>query len=306
MNFTPIICFLKKLARPISQHAPEILLGVGSVGVVAAGVLACKETLKVEDILQESQDQLKTIENVSSDEAYSEKYSQEDAKKDIAIVRGRTAIKLIKNYAPAVALAGLSLACIFAGHGIQRKRYAAVSAAYFALDQSFRKYVDNVKERFGDDVEHDIHYGIKAKEVTETVVNENGEEVEETRIVDVRDGGASPYARIFDEVSAPTCWQNDANFNRAFLAAREVEANRILKQQGYLTLNEMYKMLGMQPSKAGCRVGWSLNHKNSDGFVRFTYVSTPEVVKDFFNGDECSIMIDFNVDGIIDDCFTEY
>ena len=306
MNLSNLVYFFNKVTRPLQKRAPEILLGIGTVGVVTAGVLACKQTLKVQDILDESTEQMRHIEGVREDKAYSEKYSEEDYKKDVVIVRGRTAVKLAKNYALPVAVAGLSIAAIFAGHGIQMKRYAALSSAYFALDQGFRKYRENVVEHFGEDMEKEIRYGIKAQEITEAVVDENGEVKEETKTIYPPKTDGSPYARFFDEVTCPGTWTNDGNLNRMFIEARIAEANRRLKFQGYITLNDVYDMLGMPKSKAGQAVGWALNHKNGDGFVKVTYISSPDAVKDFVNGDEPSVMIDFNVDGVIMDIFPEY
>lgn len=304
MNLSNLVYFFNKITRPLQKRAPEILLGVGTVGVVTAGVLACKQTLKVQDILDESAEQMRLIENVHK--THSEDYSEEYYKKDVSIVRGRTVVKLAKNYALPIAVAGLSIAAIFAGHGIQMKRYAALSSAYFALDQGFRKYRENVVEHFGEDMEREIRYGIKAQEIAETVVDENGETREEVKTVHSASTDGSPYARFFDEVTCPGTWTNDGNLNRMFIEARVAEANRRLKFQGYITLNDVYDMLGMPKSKAGQAVGWALNHKNGDGFVKVTYISTSDTVKDFVNGDTPSVMLDFNVDGVIMDIFPEY
>ena len=40
----------------VQKHSPEILAGVGVVGVVASTVMACKATMKLNDILEESKE----------------------------------------------------------------------------------------------------------------------------------------------------------------------------------------------------------------------------------------------------------
>ena len=50
MNFKMI---LGSATYTLKKYSPEILLGVGVVGVVGSAVLACKATLKVEEVLDE-------------------------------------------------------------------------------------------------------------------------------------------------------------------------------------------------------------------------------------------------------------
>ena len=38
----------------VEKHSPEILMGVGVVGVVTGTVMACRATLKLNDILEEA------------------------------------------------------------------------------------------------------------------------------------------------------------------------------------------------------------------------------------------------------------
>ena len=40
----------------VQKHSPEILAGVGVVGTVASAVMACKATLKLDDILAETKE----------------------------------------------------------------------------------------------------------------------------------------------------------------------------------------------------------------------------------------------------------
>lgn len=65
----------------LKKHSPEILLAAGIVGVVASGVMACKATLKVEEIIDDAKDKIDTIHEVSADPTMAEKYSEEDSKR---------------------------------------------------------------------------------------------------------------------------------------------------------------------------------------------------------------------------------
>ena len=291
----------KKVELKAIKHSPEILAGVGVVGVVGSLVLACKATTKLSDVLEESKEQLDKIKEVAADPAYEEKYSQDDAKKDTTITYVQTAMKITKLYAPSVILCASSLGCLLASNNILKKRNAALSAAYMTVDKSFKEYRKRVADRFGEEVEKEIRYNIKAEEITK--VDEDGNEVTET--VKIMDGTDDPnsysdYARFFDESCA--AWQNDAEYNLTFLKAQQQYANDLLKARGRLFLNEVYRMLGIDETKAGQVVGWVYNPDNptGDNFVDFgIYNMQRERVRAFVNGYEPNILLDFNVDGVI-------
>ena len=68
------------------------------------------------------------------------KYTEEQNKKDLAIVYTQSAIKVAKLYAPSVILGALSITAILSSNNILRKRNVALAAAYTAVDKSFKEY----------------------------------------------------------------------------------------------------------------------------------------------------------------------
>ena len=285
----------------VEKHSPEILAGVGVIGVVASTVMACKATMKLNDILEESKETRDKIREVESNPRYEEQYSHEDAKKDLVINYTQTAMKVAKLYAPAVILGSASLGCLLASNDILRKRNAALSAAYMTVDKSFKEYRQRVVDRFGEEVEKEIRYNIKAEEVTSTVVAEDGSETTITETVKIMDPNLySDYAKFFDEASP--YWQKDPEYNFMFLKSQQQYANDLLKARGRLFLNEVYEMLGIEKTKAGQIVGWVYNPENpiGDNFVDFgIFDMSKERVRAFVNGYEPNILLDFNVDGNI-------
>ena len=285
----------------VQKHSPEILAGVGVVGVVASTVMACKATMKLNDILEESKETRDKIREVESNPRYEEQYSHEDAKKDLVINYTQTAMKVAKLYAPAVILGSASLGCLLASNDILRKRNAALSAAYMTVDKSFKEYRQRVVDRFGEEVEKEIRYNIKAEEVTSTVVAEDGSETTVTETIKTMDPNLySDYAKFFDEASP--YWQKDPEYNFMFLKSQQQYANDLLKARGRLFLNEVYEMLGIDKTKAGQIVGWVYNPENpiGDNFVDFgIFDMSKERVRAFVNGYEPNILLDFNVDGNI-------
>lgn len=283
----------------VQKHSPEILAGVGVVGVVASTVMACKATMKLNDILEESKETRDKIREVESNPRYEEQYSHEDAKKDLTINYTQTGLKIAKLYAPAVILGSASLGCLLASNDILRKRNAALSAAYMTVDKSFKEYRQRVVDRFGEEVEKEIRYNIKAEEVTSTVVAEDGSETTVTETVKTMDPNLySDYAKFFDEASP--YWQKDPEYNLMFLKSQQQYATDLLRARGRLFLNEVYEMLGIEKTKAGQIVGWIYNPENpiGDNFVDFgIFDMSKERVRAFVNGYEPNILLDFNVDG---------
>ena len=285
----------------VQKHSPEILMGVGVVGVVTSTVMACRATMKLNDILEESKETRDKIKEVENNPKYEDKYSPEDAKKDLFINYVQTGMKIAKLYTPAVVLGGASLGCLLASNDILRKRNAALSAAYMTVDKSFKEYRNRVTERFGEEVEKEIRYGIKAEQLETTVVDEDGNETTVTDTVKTMDPNLySDYARFFD--AASPYWQNDPEYNLMFLKAQQQYANDLLRAKGRLFLNDVYDMLGIEKTKAGQVVGWVYDRENPNGdnFVDFgIYDMSKERVRAFVNGYETNILLDFNVDGNI-------
>ncbi len=283
----------------LKKYSPEILMGAGILGIVGSTVLACKATLKLEDIIDDAKNTLDTIDSTLESGEYSEQYNEEDAKKDKAIVYVKTGVELVKLYAPAISLGVVSIACLMGSHNIMKKRNVAVVAAYKAVEESFANYRRRVVEEFGKDKDEEYRYGIVRTEETITETNKDGKKTKVKKTVDRLDPNhISQYARFFDECSPN--WSKTPEYNLLFLKAQQNYANDLLKARGHLFLNEVYDMLGIPRSQAGAVVGWVLD-KDNDNFVDFGIYNGDERGRAFVNGDERSILLDFNVDGVIYD-----
>ena len=291
-----------KVSFKLRKHSPEILVVAGVVGVVASAVMACKATTKINTILDETKQNVDKIHDCMADESLSEEYSPEDGQKDLAVVYVQTGVKLAKLYAPAIMLGTLSITSIVASNNILRKRNVALAAAYATVDRSFKEYRHRIVERFGEEIDREIRYNIKAKKFDEFITDENGKEKKAKAAVNVTEGpnSESDYARFFD--SGCPAWEKNPEYNLMFLRSEQNLANDRLKSRGYLFLNDVYERLGIPPTKAGQVVGWVYNEENpmGDNYVDFgMYNVNREKTRDFVNGYEPVILLDFNVDGNI-------
>ena len=293
-----------KVGFKFKKYSPEILVVSGIVGVVASAVMACKATTKVSTILEDTKDSVEKIHECENNKELVEsgEYTHEDAKKDLAITYVQTGVKLVKLYAPSVALGVLSITSILASNNILRKRNVALAAAYATVDKSFKEYRNRVIERFGETVDRELKYNIKAKKIEAVVKDEEtGKEKKVKKTVEIGDPNTySDYARFFDDGCKG--WEKDSEYNLMFLRAQQQYANDLLRSRGHLFLNEVYDMLGIPRTKAGQVVGWVYNKDNpvGDNYVDFgLYDINREVVRNFVNGYERTILLDFNVDGNI-------
>ena len=277
------------------KNAPTILMIAGVAGVVGSGILVGRATLKLTKVLEESKNTIDSINDAVEDESI--EYSQEDAATDLGTVRVSTAAKVVKLYVPAVIVSGLSIACMIQSHNILKKRNVALAAAFATVTQSFSKYRKAVVDKYGERTDYELKHGIRTEKVSVSETDENGKTKTKKETIDVVDG-YSDYARFYDD--GCTGWDKDAEYNLMFLKAQQQYANDKLIAKGYLFLNEVYDMLGIPQSKEGQIVGWIYNLENptGDNFVDFgIYDVNKENARDFVNGYEQTILLDFNVDG---------
>lgn len=270
----------------LKKYSPEILVGAGVVSIVSGVVLCCRATLKANDVLDRHEEEMNTIDEAI--ETGSENYTEQDIHCDKALVYIHTVERFTKIYAPGVALTTLGIGCMLGSYGILKKRNVALMAAYDALQTTFTEYRNRVKEKLGEEEERRIYHGV-----------EKDRENDEGEKLPALPNGYHPsvYSRFFDESSDQ--WVKNAELNKLNLLKFQDWANDMLRARGHLFLNEVYDMLGLPRSKAGAVVGWLL-HGGKDGYVDFGIfnVNRPKA-RDFVNGYERSILLDFNVDGVI-------
>ena len=296
----------------LKKHSPEILVGIGLIGGVTAAVMACKATPKATGIIEDAKNTINDIHRVAAEpekfvtEEHPELYTKEDEKKDLTMVYVKTGVELAKTYGPSIVVGAFAVTSILAGHNILRKRYAATTAAYMVLDKNFKDYRNRVIERFGNELDKELRFNIKAKEIEEIVVNEDGtQEVVKTTVNEVDETTIGDYARFFDE------WcigfeKNNPEYNLMTLRRLEDYANDLLVNRGHVLLNDVFDSFGLPRTPIGAVVGWYYDPSDPtrDNFVSFGkdfdhFNTNNPNLRDFVNGREQALLLEFNVDGPI-------
>lgn len=296
----------------LSKHYPTIAITAGIGGGILASVLACKATLKVEKVLNDHKDMMSIIdqtwEKVKEGDIPLDDYSEEEDKKKAQLITTvNTAKNLVTLYGPSLIVGGISVALLINGHKVLTGRNVALMSAFKLADEAFKRYRSRVVDEYGEKIDYAFKNNLKVVNVNEKEINEKGEEVETTKeiLVAEKPNEYSQYARFFDE----SCDQFKKNpeYNLMFLRNQQNYFNDLLRIRGNVFLNEVYDALGIPRTQAGAIVGWvsKPKNKNSNNNIRDNYIdfgifnSHKSGARDFVNGYEPVILLDFNVDGAI-------
>lgn len=277
-----------KVGRQIlvgQKHSPTLLFVGGVVGVVATSVLACRATLKVEEVLEQA-DHKKAL----ADGLRHKDYSESDRLRDHNIIKVQTAVKIGKLYAPSVIVGVASVAALTGSHVILKRRNVALMAAYSTIAQGFEEYRKRVIDDVGAEKDLEYRHGLHDEQIhdTEKGVVQN---------VKIPDGKSSIYARCFAKETSKS-WEPTPMANQFFIQCQQNYANDKLRSRGHVFLNEVYDSLGLERSPEGAVVGWVKG--NGDDYIDFgIFDGNLDSAERFVKGYENSIWLDFNVDGTI-------
>lgn len=295
-----------KVALKVKAKSPEILVATGVACIVGGTVMIAKSAMKHDIVAEEYAAKKADIEAVHNNEKIAVEYTDKDYRHDITIVTLRKTGALAKLYLPGITLTATGIACMLGAHNIMKKRNVALVAAYKIMESGFEDYRERVISEYGEEVDRNFKFGTRIDEIETEVINpETNRKNKKKEDILTVDGeklnNLSAYSRLFDETNVN--WRRTPSFNKMFLTAQQNYANDMLRAKGHVFLNEVYDMLGMERSSAGAVVGWVLGENEKDGYIDFGMF---DVVKDshraeFINEREHSVMLDFNVDGVIYD-----
>lgn len=292
------------------MNSPEIMLIAGIGAGIGALVMTQRATLKVATVKINEEAAKKNIAEKAAlyeedPDSLDQPYTREDAASDMVLLKRKTALEYIKLYVGPTILEVASIGLIFGSHHIMKQRQAALAASCAAIAQAYKTYRQNVINKYGEEVDKEMLYGSEKETIKKTETDpETGEKkkvTEEQEII--RNFGGSPYARLFTRENS-TEWFNDNPQNEFMLAQREKEADTRLKCEGILTLNDVYRMIGLKPTDIGLTHGWRYRSQKDPDYGKFdnnvTFLTKWVMVPNEETGEnERVLLIDFNCDGCI-------
>jgi hypothetical protein len=278
-------------ALVFKKNSPRLFFGTGIVGVLGGTVMACRATLKAHEPIDAMKKEIYAAKaahefNSEIDESQASKGEYE---RELIRAYANGFYHLARLYGPAILVTGASVGLLTGSHVTLSRRNAALTAAYAAVAKSYEEYRERIKDQLGEDQELDVYHATDICELTDP----DGKKV---KALVASPSKWSPYARFFDEASHN--WQKNPDLNRIFVQVQQNYTNDLLQARGHVFLNEVYDLLGLERSQEGQVVGWLLEG-DGDGYIDFGIFEAHN--EDFLDGWEKSIILDFNVDGVIYD-----
>ena len=244
------------------EHNPEILVGLGVVGMMSSTVLAVKATPKALDIM-------------------------EDKKADMGVTyltRKEIAQSTWKLYAPSVGVGLASAACIILGTSKSIKRNTALATVYALSESTLREYQSKAKEMLGEE---------KAAELDREVAKSRVRKREVTTIVESEGSEYIHHTGNGDTLVYDTLSGRYFRSSRNAIESAVNSINKSLLNDYIMTLNEFYNELGVPTIGAGSLIGWKSDKEllevsfesdvdqNGNPYLVLSYKNRPIPVYDY-------------------------
>ncbi len=216
----------KTIQKLTSDHAPELLTGLGIAGMLTTVVVAVKVTPKALTLMEEKKEEL-GVDQLSVKE---------------------TVVTTWKCYAPVIATAAVSTACIIGANSVHAKRSAALAAAYTLSDTALRDYKAKVVETFGER---------KGQAIREEIVKDKvqNDPVENHEIIITAKGDTLCY---------------DTTSGRYFKSSMEYlkrvanDLDRRLRDEMFISVNDFYDEVGLPTLPIMDDLGWDVDKDSID------------------------------------------
>lgn len=231
---------INKTKRGADKNAPFILIAIGVAGMFTAGGLAVSVTPKAMRLIEEEKNRI-------NDESY--ELAKQKGYEEIGVIDKLKPLEVVKVtwkcYIPAIILGISSAVCVFKGNSINMQRSAALATAYQISETAYREYKDKVIETIGEKKEQVICEKVAQDRLDRTPFDND-------KII-MTDGGST----LCFDYSSGRYFRSDPNTIRRV----ESELNRrLVNGDLYISLNELYSALGLEPTSLGNDLGWNIDN----------------------------------------------
>lgn len=225
MNKPNMTALFKNVKMVFSNHSPEILTGIGIAGMITTTILAVKATPKAMDLIADAEN---------------DKYERgiREPLKKTEIVKAAW-----KPYVPAAVTGTMSIACLIGASSVNSKRNAALATAYNLSANALAEYKEKVLETVGEKKERVIRDKVAEEQIKKEPVNKS------TIIIT-----GSGNTRCFDTITKQRFSSDIETINRI---VNELN-RRMVNGDDYISLNDFYYELGLDPVKIGDEIGWNV------------------------------------------------
>lgn len=251
------------VSTKVSKYGPQILTGIGIVGMATSAVMIGKATPKALALIEEKKHLMNKQLLEEAEAKGMDECSQVSELKPIEIVQ-----TCWKVYAPSVILMFASSVCLIGANTISLKRISTLAAAYKLSETTLSEYKDAVMQTIGEK---------KEKEVRETYAkNQIKKNPVETNQIFMTGSGDS---LCYDPLSGRYFKSNIEKIKKA-----RNDLNEIMINEMYVSLNMFYEEIGLEITDLGRELGWSIDRDGTIDILftaKLTDDGTPCLVMDF-------------------------
>jgi len=236
---------VKDVRTAMKKHSPEILTGIGIAGMITSTVMAVRATPKAIKLIEEEKDR-QNIEKL----------------KPLDIIKTTWTC-----YIPAAITGGLSVICLIGASSVNARRNAALATAYTLSESALKEYQEKVIETIGEKKEQTVRDAIAKDRIDKNPVS--------SREVIITEKGNT---LCYDAISGRYFKSDIDKLKKA-----ENELNRRMIDEMYISLNEFYYEIGLNPISIGDDLGWNIDR----GYIKLNFSSqltddgTPCLVIDY-------------------------
>ena len=231
MNKNTITAAMRNMRTAVKKHSPEILTGIGIAGMITTTVMAVRATPKALILIEEKKDELEVNE----------------------LTPKETIQAAWTCYIPTAAIGTVSIACLIGASSVNMRRRAALATAYALSESALKEYQEKVVETIGEKKEQSIRDAVAKDKIEKNPVT--------NREVIITERGNT---LCYDAVSG-RYFKSD--IDKLKKAANEL--NRQMRDEMYISLNDFYYEIGLNPVSIGDELGW-----NSDqGYIDLSFSS---------------------------------
>lgn len=156
-----------------------------------------------------------------------------------------------KCYVPVALTGSATLACFWGANVFNRKTQASLASAYALVDNSYKEYVNKLKDLYGEDTHNEIVDAIMKDHCDDVFISCPGMLTSST--IDVETEEPEVTRTFFDAYSKRYF---DSTLFKVLQAEYHFNRNYAMGRYGYL--NEFYEFLGLKPIDGGDKLGWSV------------------------------------------------
>lgn len=225
--------FKAKLIKTWAEHGSTILTGVSVVAAIVAPILSATATPKALKALEDAEN--KKYENYIAD------HDPDDGVVYEPLTKWEKAKVMAKYYIPTAAVTITGIGASIGSEAKNQKAIANISTAYSILSTSSQLFEKKVAENVSADKLNKIRADVAADEIKNhpktLLLNPNNDN---DRLAWFKDDFSKAYFRS-DTVT---------------LERARNEINNTMLNEGFVSLNEWYILIGIEPVEYGWEVGW--------------------------------------------------